>query len=156
MSQDTAPKQDEVQAPDIQSVYIASAIPDYKQQGKALLVQGVSAAEERRLLARYYAQQGLAHWAGRFGNDADALTGWAFIVSAQAKLAFDTSKGRSSTEAARFVADVTGFTVKDAPKQDNDTNNSVTSAAIHAIYDLVTLLRDESARRNAIDGVIVE
>jgi len=68
--------------------------------------QGVALATRRRQLAQEAAQAAIAEYGKAPG---DLYGGWRTIVRAQTGLALDVDKGRSSTEAARFVGSAAGF-----------------------------------------------
>ena len=102
--------------------------------------------------ARDAAELGLTRLSGD-----SAYAAWADIVENQAKMAADAEKGRSSTEAAKFVGHVTGFV---ADRRQND-GIFVQNAQIAIVPGelLSSIVADMGELRNQVeqnDGMVVD
>ncbi len=100
---------------------------------------------ELRIQAQAAARSGVATLAG--GSEYKA---WAEIARAQAKLALDTDKGRSSTEAARFVGQAAGFLASPGSDHTPEPGTSVISDGF--MQDVMAILERHGALPDVIDA----
>lgn len=130
----------------IKKIVKAPTVPNFTDHKQAQ-----AAALSRHQAAQEAAITGLS----RVSTSKSALDAWANIVESQAKLAMDTDKGRSSTEAARFTGQTTGFLPDRRTNQDENTGQTTLSLSIptDSLLLLVDRLRQTSTNSGE-DGVI--
>ena len=77
--------------------------------GGTTAITQANTSEMARLRAEKYREAAAEGLARAKGSGGAPMAGWSHIVEKQSELAVDTEKGRSSTEAARFVGAAVGI-----------------------------------------------
>lgn len=108
--------------------------------------------ERRYDLARQAAARGLRSTLDVGGSQSE-LEAWCRIIQAQAELALDTSSGRASTEAAKFVARAVDLLPDGRDTAAQTVNNTQINLLDGQLDALIERLQGLRARRSAVSAV---